>query len=139
MLPDNKYGIRFLRIPTSENDTKRIVRTGSLEMMRMTMTTSTTTADFETSFQQTEPKQMHAHKIAAVTAVERISDGCTEEKAWLLLLRCCKKKRAERWRQNWSGDILLQPGEWTEGKGSGSSPPACPKNTKMNKKIRKVK
>ncbi len=115
MLPDNKYGIRFLRIPTSENDTRRIVRTGSLEMMRMMMTTSTTTADFETSFQQTEPKQMHAHKI---TAVERISDGCTEEKAWwlLLLLRCCKKKRAELWRQNWSADILLQPGEWTEGR-----------------------
>ncbi len=84
------------------------------------MTTSTTTADFETSFQQTEPKQMHAHKIAAVTAVERISDGYTEEKAWLLLLllllRCCKKKRTERWRQNWSADILLQPGEWTEGR-----------------------
>lgn len=61
---------------------------------------------------------MQAHKIAAVTAVERISDGCTEEKAWLLLppLRCCKKKRAERWRQNWSADILLQPGEWTEGR-----------------------
>jgi hypothetical protein len=89
LLPDNKlYGIRFLRIPTSENDTRRIVRTGSLEMMRMMMTTSTTTADFETSFQQTEPKQMHTHthKIAAVTAVERISDGCTEEKAWLLML-----------------------------------------------------
>jgi hypothetical protein len=63
-----------------------------------------------------EPKQMHAHKIAEVTAVERISDGCTEEKAWLML-RCCKKKRAERcWRQNWSADILLQPGEWTEGR-----------------------
>jgi hypothetical protein len=109
LLPDKKYGIRFLRIPTSENDTRRIVRTGSLEMMRMMMmTTSTTTADFETSFQQTEPKQMHAHKIAAVTAVERISDGYTEEKAWLLLLlRCCKQKRAERWRQNWSADILL--------------------------------